>query len=31
MEYDLDFILKSEGVPRCECGGIVKPDVVLYE
>ena len=30
-EYDLDFILKSEGVPRCECGGIVKPDVVLYE
>ena len=31
MEYGLDFILKSEGVPRCECGGIVKPDVVLYE
>ena len=31
LEYDLDFILKSEGVPRCECGGIVKPDVVLYE
>ena len=31
MEYDLDFILKSDGVPRCECGGIVKPDVVLYE
>ena len=30
-EYDLDFILKSEGVPRCECGGMVKPDVVLYE
>ena len=30
-EYDLDFILKSEGVPKCECGGIVKPDVVLYE
>ena len=30
-EYDLDFILKSDGVPRCECGGIVKPDVVLYE
>ena len=21
---------KSEGVPRCECGGIIKPDVVLY-
>ena len=22
---------RSGGVPRCECGGIVKPDVVLYE
>ena len=30
-EYDLDYILKSEGIPRCKCGGIVKPDVVLYE
>ena len=30
-EYSLDFILKSDGIPRCECGGIVKPDVVLYE
>lgn len=29
--HDLDFILRSTGVPRCECGGIVKPDVVLYE
>lgn len=30
--YDLDFILKSSGMPRCSrCGGIVKPDVVLYE
>ena len=30
--YDLDYIVKAEGVPRCqECGGIVKPDVVLYE
>ena len=29
--YDLDFILHSTGVPRCSCGGIVKPDVVLYE
>ena len=27
----MDFILKSEGIPRCQCGGIVKPDVVLYE
>ena len=30
-EYDLDYILKSDGIPRCECGGIIKPDVVLYE
>ena len=29
--YGLDFIINSEGIPRCECGGIVKPDVVLYE
>lgn len=29
--YGLDFILNSTGVPRCSCGGIVKPDVVLYE
>ena len=29
--YDLDYIVKSKGVPRCECGGIVRPDVVLYE
>ena len=30
-EYDLDYILNSNGIPRCECGGIIKPDVVLYE
>ena len=30
--YDLDYIVKSDGVPKCEkCGGTVKPDVVLYE
>ena len=29
--FDADFIKKSQGVPRCDCGGIVKPDVVLYE
>ena len=30
--YDDTYILKAEGVPRCEsCGGVVKPDVVLYE
>lgn len=26
-----DHVLNATGVPRCECGGIVKPDVVLYE
>ena len=29
--YGLDFILHSTGVPRCQCGGVIKPDVVLYE
>ena len=29
--YGLDFILHGQGVPRCACGGAVKPDVVLYE
>jgi NAD-dependent deacetylase len=29
--YALDFILESEGIPHCSCGGIIKPDVVLYE
>ena len=29
--YDEDFVMRSEGIPCCECGGIVKPDVVLYE
>ena len=29
--YGLDHILHTTGVPRCGCGGIIKPDVVLYE
>lgn len=29
--YSLEDILEKEGVPSCECGGIIKPDVVLYE
>ena len=29
--YGVDAILNSQGVPRCSCGGIIKPDVVLYE
>ncbi len=29
--YDLTAITESEGIPKCSCGGIIKPDVVLYE
>lgn len=29
--YGLEAVLNSSGVPRCSCGGIIKPDVVLYE
>ena len=29
--FDVRYIAESEGVPRCGCGGVVKPDVVLYE
>lgn len=29
--YGVEHIVNSEGVPTCECGGSVKPDVVLYE
>lgn len=29
--YSLDDVIRSEGVPRCDCGSTVKPDVVLYE
>ena len=29
--YGIDAIINSDGVPKCECGGIIKPDVVLYE
>jgi len=29
--FSAQFIQDSSGVPRCECGGIIKPDVVLYE
>lgn len=29
--YDVDYIVKSDSVPKCSCGGTVKPDVVLYE
>ena len=29
--YDLDYVANSIGVPKCSCGGTIKPDVVLYE
>ena len=30
-EYDAEYIFKSIGIPKCSCGGIIKPKVVLYE
>ncbi len=29
--YGFDFLKGGDGIPRCECGGVIKPDVVLYE
>lgn len=29
--HDVNYVVKANGVPKCQCGGIVKPDVVLYE
>lgn len=29
--YDAKYMKEADGVPRCTCGGIIKPDVVLYE
>ncbi len=29
--YDIDYIINSNDIPKCSCGGTVKPDVVLYE
>ena len=29
--FPMETILHSTGIPRCECGGVIKPDVVLYE
>lgn len=29
--FDGEYILHSVDVPECDCGGIIKPDVVLYE
>lgn len=29
--YDAAYVKESDGIPKCSCGGIIKPDVVLYE
>ena len=29
--YSAEYVKNSQGIPRCDCGGMVKPDVVLYE
>ena len=29
--YDAEYVFNSNGIPKCTCGGIIKPDVVLYQ
>ena len=29
--YDAAYVKHADGIPRCSCGGMLKPDVVLYE
>lgn len=29
--YTAEYVKEAEGVPHCTCGGVIKPDVVLYE
>lgn len=29
-QYDAKYVFESSGIPKCTCGGIIKPDVVLY-
>lgn len=29
--YPLSAVMECDGIPRCDCGGVIKPDVVLYE
>ena len=29
--YDADIINHGTGIPRCSCGGVIRPDIVLYE
>lgn len=30
-KYSAEFIRDTEGIPRCQCGGIIRPDITLYE
>ena len=30
-KYKTDYIMSTTGIPRCDCGGVIRPDVVLYE
>ncbi len=30
-KYNLDAVAGADGIPRCHCGGIIRPEVVLYE
>ncbi|MCL1830181.1 MAG: NAD-dependent protein deacylase, partial [Oscillospiraceae bacterium] len=30
-EYPLSYIMSTEQLPLCDCGGLIRPDVVLYE
>lgn len=29
--YDVEYVKSGSGVPKCDCGGVIRPDVVLYE
>ena len=29
--YDVNAVMETDGIPRCSCGGMIRPDVVLYE
>ena len=29
--YDISAVINADGIPECSCGGVIKPDVVLYE
>ena len=29
--YDAEYVFSQDGIPKCSCQGIIKPDVVLYE